>query len=93
MIERIKYILTSIIGEDKEFIICKYIGEFDIDVYSQITILALNVDKSKMILESEDIESHIKNILSQVQESKKLFRDELTRTLILENPQEKIKQN
>ena len=46
-----------------------------------------------MILESEDIESHIKNILSQVQESKKLFRDELTRTLILENPQEKIKQN
>ncbi len=92
MIDRIRYILTSIIGEDKEFIICKYIGEFDIDIYSQITILALNVDESKMILESEDIEAHIKNILSQVQESKKLFRDEGTRTLILENPQEKIKQ-
>lgn len=91
MIARINYILKTIIGDQKKFIICKYIGEFDVDVYSQITILAVNVDESKLILELKDIEKHIKNILAEVQKSKQLFRDEETKTIMLEMPWEKIK--
>lgn len=91
MIERIKYILTTIIGKDKKFIICKYVGEFEIDVYSQITILALSVDESKLLLEPEDIEKNIKNILLEVQKSKQFFRDQETKTIVLDMPWEKLK--
>lgn len=91
MIDRIQHILNLIIGKDKKYIICKYVGEFDIDVYSQITILALNTDQSKLIKEPEDIDKHIKHILIEIEKSKKLFNDDLTKTIILETPWNKIK--
>ncbi|MGL6125381.1 MAG: gliding machinery protein P42 [Metamycoplasmataceae bacterium] len=91
MLGRIEYILKTIIGDKKKFMICKYIGEFDVEVYSQITILAINVNESKLILELRDIEKHIKNILAEVQKSKQLFKDEETKTIMLEMPWEKIK--
>lgn len=91
MIDRIQHILNLVIGKDKKYIICKYIGEFDVEVYSQITILALNADKTKLIREPEDIDKHIKNVLIEVEKSKKLFNDELTKTIILETPWNKLK--
>ncbi|MGL5204821.1 MAG: gliding machinery protein P42 [Metamycoplasmataceae bacterium] len=90
MIARIEYILKAVIGDKKKFIICKYIGEFDVNVYSQITILAINVDESKLILEHKDIETHIKKLLAELQKSKQLFTDDETRTILLETPWEKI---
>ncbi len=91
MLDRIEYILKSVIGEDKKFIISKYVGEFDVEVYSQITILALNADRTKLIEDPEAIDKHVKQILFKVQKSKKLFSDEMTKTLVLETPWDKIK--
>ncbi len=91
MTYRIEHILKSIIGDDKKFVICKYIGDFEIDLYSQITILALNVEESKLILLPKDIEKHIKNILNEVQNSKKIFSDESTKTILIDTPGKKLK--
>ena len=90
MTHRIEHILKSIIGDDKKFVICKYIGEFDVDLYSQVTILALNVNESKLILDPKDIEEHIKNLLNEVQKSKKLFSDESTKTILMDIPRKKL---
>lgn len=91
MVDRIRHILKMVIGENKNFLICKYIGEFDVDIYSQITILALNSDESKLIKDSKDIENHIKKLLSEVEKSKKLFNNDLTKTIVLDTPWEKLK--
>ncbi|MGL4252389.1 MAG: gliding machinery protein P42 [Metamycoplasmataceae bacterium] len=92
MLARIEYILKAVIGEKKKFIICKYVGEFDVNVYSQITILAINVDESKLIKTQKDIETHIKKILAELQKAKQLFVDDETKTIMLETPWSRIKE-
>ncbi|MGL4343539.1 MAG: gliding machinery protein P42 [Metamycoplasmataceae bacterium] len=90
MIGRIEYIFKSIVGKDANVNICKYIGEFDMNIYAQINILALNVDETKITNENENIKNEISKILLNIENSKKLFDDEQTKTLLVDIPFQKI---
>lgn len=83
-LERINYVLKSVVGEWKTFLISSYTGSYDYDVYCQISIMAINVDDNKLIADTTKIDEHIKKILKEVTESNKLFADNRTKELLLE---------
>ena len=82
-IERIKQVLKTVVGEWKQFYVNSYVGSFDYDKYCQISIMAINVDDSKLITDADQINTYVKKILKNVQKSKNLF-DNKTKTMILE---------
>lgn len=65
--------------------ISSYTGSYDYDFYCQISIMALNVEESKLITDATKIEQHIKNVLRELSDSKNLFTNNKTRELLLEN--------
>ncbi len=81
-VERIRTILENVVGKWKQFYINTSVGSFDYDVYCQISIMAINVDSSKLITDSQQIKEYINKILINIQNSKKLF-DNKTKTIIL----------
>lgn len=83
-LDRIKLILKSIVGEWKQFYVLTQIGSFDFTKYCQISIMAVNVDESKLITDPEKIDEYIKKILNNIQKSKQIFEDDLTKDIILE---------
>lgn len=83
-LERIKKILKLVVGEWKQFYVSSYIGSFEYDKYCQISIMAINVDESKLIKDPEKINSYIKKILKNVQTSRELFENNKTKEIILE---------
>lgn len=82
-LERINQILKSVVGEWKQFYINSYTGSFEYDKYCQISIMAINVNESKLISDPEKINAHVKMILNNVQKSRNLFDNE-TKEILLE---------
>lgn len=85
MFERINYVLKVVVGKWKTFMVSSYTGSYDYDFYCQISIMALNVEESKLITDATKIEQHIKNVLRELSDSKNLFTNNKTRELLLEN--------
>lgn len=83
-IDRIREVLTAVVGEWKQFYILSSLGTYEYDKYCHISIMAINVNESKLISDSDKIEEYIKKILQNVQDSKKLFENNETKTILLE---------
>lgn len=83
-LERINQVLKTVVGEWKHYYVNSFVGPFDYDKYCQVSIMAINVDDSKLIEDKEEINLYIKKILNNVQKSKQLFKNDETKELVLE---------
>ena len=83
MRERMLYILEHVVGSKKTFILSSYIGSYNYDVYCQVSIMAINVDQSRLMSDHQAIDQHLKTILHQVSQSHEIFKDEEIRLMIL----------
>ena len=83
-LDRIKLILKSIVGEWKQFYVLTQIGSFDFTKYCQISIMAINVDETKLITDPKKIDEYVNKILNNIQKSKQIFEDDSTKDIILE---------
>ena len=86
---KLETILKLVVGEWKQFYILTYTGRFDFAKYCQVSIMAINVDESKLIKDADDIQQSIKKILINVQKSKNLFDSKKTQEFLL-NKESKI---
>ena len=86
---KLETILKLVVGEWKQFYILTYTGRFDFAKYCQVSIMAINVDESKLIKDADEIQQSIKKILINVQKSKNLFDSKKTQEFLL-NKESKI---
>lgn len=80
---KLEAILKLVVGEWKQFYILTYAGRFDFTKYCQVSIMAINVDETKLIKNADDIQKSIKKILTNVQKSKNLFDSQKTKEFLL----------
>lgn len=80
---KLETILKLVVGEWKQFYILTYTGRFDFAKYCQVSIMAINVDETKLIQDADDIQKSIKKILTNVQKSKNLFDSKKTKEFLL----------
>lgn len=81
---KLETILKLVVGEWKQFYILTYTGRFDFAKYCQVSIMAINVDETKLIQNVDDIQKSIKKILTNVQKSKNLFDSKKTKEFLLD---------
>lgn len=82
--QRINQILKEVIGEWKEFYVLTYVGPYDFDKYCQVSMMAINVDQTRLISEPIEIQRCIKRILKNIQKSKHIFENSKTQELLLD---------
>ncbi len=82
-IERIKQILKLVVGEWKKFYINTSIGSFEYDKYCRVSIMAINVNESKLITDTTKISEYVNKIIFNVQETRKLFSENATKDILL----------
>lgn len=85
---KVEKVLKAVTGDWKNFVISTYIGSFDFNVYTQVSIMAINVNEDKLITDPEKIDQYVKNAIKEVEKSKNItvLEDQKTRELILEKP-------
>ncbi|MGL4183914.1 MAG: gliding machinery protein P42 [Metamycoplasmataceae bacterium] len=90
MIERINYIFTEIIGTNVELVISKYISDFDIEIFAQIGIIAIGANEETLIEDKDIIKKDVSRMIRKIEESKNIFDNDETKTLLMDLPFKKL---
>lgn len=86
MLARVDYVLRSILEKNTKIIYCKYIGDFDLDVYAQINILALGVNPQYIETNKDTNKENIQILLKEALAKKEIFNNSKTETILIDIP-------